>query len=81
MDQMERHLERLHPSRFNSLSNTIYFRKPSDYIVRKYSLATMHLEIGGKKDDFAHVVIMPHVNKKVLDDFLTDLQVDRSLQI
>jgi histidine decarboxylase len=81
MDQMKRHLERLQPVRFSSLSNTIYFRKPADYIVRKYSLATMHLEIDGKKDHFAHVVIMPHVSKKVLDEFLTDLQVDRSLQI
>ena len=81
MDQMKSHLGRLHPVRFNALSNTIYFRKPADYIVRKYSLATMHLEIEGQKDDFAHVVIMPHVNKKVLVEFLTDLQVDRSLQI
>ena len=81
MDQMKRHLERLDPMRFNSLSNTIYFRKPADYIVKKYSLATMQLENEGKSRDYAHVVIMPHVNKKVLDEFLADLQVDRSLQI
>ncbi|MDD1633778.1 MAG: histidine decarboxylase, partial [Methylococcaceae bacterium] len=58
------------------LSNTIFFRKPSDQIVKKYSLATMHLDINHEKQDYAHVVVMPHANRKVLTEFLTDLNKD-----
>jgi histidine decarboxylase len=76
MDQMQTHFSQLQPARANDLSNTIFFRKPSDRIVKKYSLATMHLEINHEKQDYAHVVVMPHANRKVLTEFLTDLDKD-----
>ncbi len=74
MDQMKTHLLKLHPSRSNKLSNIIYFKKPGNQIVKKYSLATMKLDLDGENQDFAHVVIMPHVNKKILSEFLTDIE-------
>ena len=74
LDQMQNHFSHLQPTRANELSNTVYFKKPGDWIVKKYSLATMHLEINNQKQDFAHVVVMPHANRKVLDEFLTDLE-------
>jgi glutamate/tyrosine decarboxylase-like PLP-dependent enzyme len=76
MEQMQAHFSYLQPTRANDLSNTIFFRKPSDRIVKKYSLATMHLEINHQKQDYAHVVVMPHANRKVLTEFLTDLDED-----
>jgi histidine decarboxylase len=36
----------------------------------------MHLEINHEKKDHAHVVVMPHANRKVLTEFLTDLDKD-----
>ena len=64
MEQMQAHFSHLQPTRANDLSNTIFFRKPSDRIVKKYSLATMHLEINHQKQDYAHVVVMPHANRE-----------------
>jgi hypothetical protein len=58
------------------LSNIVFFRRPSDRMVKKYSLATMHLEIGRQQRDYAHVVIMPHVTRTVLAEFLNDLDQD-----
>ncbi|MGZ5030338.1 MAG: pyridoxal-dependent decarboxylase, partial [Methylobacter sp.] len=65
----------------NNLSNTIFFRKPSDRIVKKYSLATMHLEINHVKQDYAHVVVMPHVKREVLSEFLSDLDKDSATRL
>lgn len=79
-DQMQRHLAHLTPIRANAVSNTIYFRKPDDTLVNKYSLATMRLTIEGRKRDYAHVVIMPHVDKTIIDELLNDLHDDSSFK-
>jgi glutamate/tyrosine decarboxylase-like PLP-dependent enzyme len=76
LEQMQAHFSYLQPARVNNFSNTIFFRKPSDWIVKKYLLATMHLDINHEKQNYAHVVVMPHVNRKVLTEFLTDLEKD-----
>ena len=81
MDQMKTHFPSLLPTRSNNLSNTIYFKSPGNQIIKKYSLATMHLETNGEKQDFAHVVIMPHVNQNVLSEFLTDLEENKTITI
>jgi hypothetical protein len=74
VDQMRMHFPQLSAMRANQLSNTIYFKNPGDAIVKKYSLATMHLEVAGQSQDFAHVVVMPHVTREVLTEFLSDLE-------
>jgi histidine decarboxylase len=76
MKELESHFAQLQPMRANDRSNTVYFRKPSDDIINRYSLATMELEIAGKRETYAHVVVMPHVRKAVLDRFLNDLKQD-----
>jgi histidine decarboxylase len=76
VDQMQAHFSHWQPTRVNDLSNTIFFRKPSNRMVNKYSLATMQLEINNEKQDYAHVVIMPHANRNILTEFLTDLDND-----
>ena len=73
MDQMQNRYSYLQPTRVNPLSNTIYFKTPGSWVVKKYSLATMHLDMNGVKQEHAHVVIMPHVNRTILSEFLDDL--------
>ncbi len=75
-ERMQSRFPHLAPARANEVSNTVYFLKPGDWIVRKYSLATMRLEINQSKQEFAHVVVMPHVDRSVLDEFLADLEKD-----
>lgn len=74
LEQLHSHFPELEAVRANELSNTICFKNPGDRIVKKYSLATTHLEINGRKQDSAHVVVMPHVNRQVIEEFLSDLQ-------
>ena len=76
MGQMKDHLSHLMPRCANDVSNTIYFKKPSDEIVTKYSLATMHLRRDAEKQHYAHAVIMPHVDRNIIDEFLSDLERD-----
>ncbi len=73
LKEMMTHYSHLHPIRTNNQSNTIYFRKPSDTVINRYSLATMELTIDGQIAPYAHVVVMPHASKEILDRFLTDL--------
>lgn len=74
VQQMQMKFAELNPTRSNPLSNTVYFRKPNERIIQKYSLATMHLTIDGKAEEYAHVVVMPHVSREVLAEFLGDLR-------
>lgn len=74
LKEMSNHYSYLHPIRANDRSNTIYFITPGKAIVDHYSLATMQLEIDGKLTPCAHAVVMPHVTRKMLDQFLNDLK-------
>ncbi|MGR8934017.1 MAG: pyridoxal-dependent decarboxylase [Gammaproteobacteria bacterium] len=76
MEEMQTHFAHLDPTRAGERSNTVYFKKPADWIVEKYSLATMHLEKNAEKQEYAHVVVMPHADRQVLSEFLADLQQD-----
>lgn len=72
-EQMQTHFPALNPVRANAMSNTIYFERPSDAVVTTYSLATMALAREGKHVPHAHVVVMPHATRDILDGFLSDL--------
>ena len=74
LEQLHTHFPQLAAKRASPLSNTVFFRHPGEAIVKKYSLATMELEIDGKPEDYAHVVVMPHVSPEVIAEFLTDLE-------
>lgn len=75
-EQMKTRFPERNAVRANQLSNTIYFERPSDAVVWTYSLATMAIarERGGKRIPHAHVVVMPHATRDVLDQFLSDLE-------
>jgi histidine decarboxylase len=67
--------------RNNLRSVIIYFRKPADSIVERYTLATMtsgQNRNAGDATSYAHVVVMPHVSKPIIDRFLSDLSDSES---
>lgn len=74
--QLRTQFPHLEPTRASDRSNTVYFRKPSHRVVRKYTLATVRATQQGKIDAYAHVVVMPHATQEVLDEFLSDLAAD-----
>lgn len=56
----------------NQLSNTVVLKRPSERICKKYMLATGYDEkLGG---NLAHVVVMQHVRRKYLAQFIEELQ-------
>jgi len=74
--QMQSHLPQWQATRANDASNTVYFKKPSAAIVKKYSLATMNLAAKSGPASYAHVVVMPHVTNQIITEFLSDLESD-----
>lgn len=60
------------PAWLESMSNTVYFKRPSTEIVKKYDLAPDYDErLGG---DLSHIVVMQHVSKDVLQIFIDELK-------
>ena len=59
----------------NEYSNTVFFKRPSAAIVRKYTLAQgVDERFGG---ELAHVVVMQHVTKDKIDDFVAELKKEK----
>jgi histidine decarboxylase len=54
----------------NPYSNTIFFERPPGEILGKYDLAPDESPVFGK---LAHFIIMPHVNKKLMNGFIKDM--------
>ncbi len=60
------------PNWANEYSNTIFFRRPNDETVKRYSLACSYDEqFGG---DLSHVVIMQHCDKALIDQIVAELK-------
>ena len=56
----------------NEFSNTVFFKRPSKEICRKYNLALGYDEnFGG---ELAHIVVMQHVTKSKIDGFIEELK-------
>lgn len=66
------------PAWVNEYSNTVFFRRPSPEIIRKYTLAQGYDErFGG---ELAHVVVMQHVSQEKIEMFIADLDNSRSTE-
>ncbi|MFA6350344.1 MAG: aminotransferase class V-fold PLP-dependent enzyme [Candidatus Omnitrophota bacterium] len=58
----------------NNYSNTVYFRRPSEAIMKKYSLAPeFDSRLGG---DLAHIVVMQHVSGGIIDQIVNDIKAE-----
>lgn len=56
----------------NEYSNTVYFKRPSDEVMKRYGLAPEFDErLGG---DLAHIVIMQHATREVIDQIVNDVK-------
>jgi len=53
-------------------SNTVFFKRPPEWIRQKYSLANGYIEEYG--GELSHIVVMQHVTKEIIDEFISDLQ-------
>jgi histidine decarboxylase len=56
----------------NPISNTVFFERPEQTILAKYDLAPDQSATFGK---LAHIVVMPHVNKDLLNSFVADMKL------
>lgn len=60
------------PAWLSEMSTTVYFKRPSEDLLDKYDLAPDYDErLGG---ELAHIVVMQHVTKDLLQVFLDDLK-------
>ena len=55
-----------YPAQLNDFSNTVFFKRPSAKIRKKWQLASQR--------DQSHIVVMQHDTKKTLDRFIRDMQ-------
>lgn len=55
------------------LSLTVRFRKASDRICLKYSLASESLFVDGEDREYSHLYAMPHVTRAMIDGLVEDL--------
>lgn len=71
-DYMQKKLDEVnYPAWHMPYSNTVFFKRPPEWICRKYGLANGYLtEYGG---ELSHVVVMQHVKKNIIDEFVSDL--------
>jgi histidine decarboxylase len=54
------------------MSNTVYFKRPPESVVKKYNLAPDYDgRLGG---ELSHIVVMQHASEKRLQKFLDDLK-------
>lgn len=61
-----------YPSWLNPMSNTVFFKRPAQWIMKKWSLAPDNdKRLGG---DLAHEILMQHENKKTVDEFIRDIK-------
>ena len=74
-DYLKQRLDEIsYPSWKNDFSNTVYFKRPSQWVMKKWDLAPDNdPRIGG---DLAHEIVMQHEGKDIIEQFLADLQKD-----
>ncbi|MEI8186018.1 MAG: aminotransferase class V-fold PLP-dependent enzyme [Chlorobiaceae bacterium] len=64
-----------YPAWKNIISNTVYFQRPGDWVMKKWSLAPYEdKRLGGK---LAHDIVMRHEGMNTIDRFVEDLVLDR----
>lgn len=76
--ELSNHFPGLHPRHFDARSNIVYFdNRVAARVKKKWHLATVKAT-ESQPVSLAHVVVMPHADRKLLDQFLTDLDTYRA---
>ena len=64
-----------YPAWKNDISNTVYFQRPGEWVMKKWGLAPYEDErLGGK---LAHDIVMRHEGMHMIDHFVDDLLLDQ----
>ena len=71
-DYLQRRFDEVgYPAWHMPYSNTVFFKRPAEWIRKKYMLANGYLpEYGG---ELSHIVVMQHVKENIIDEFIDDL--------
>ena len=71
-DYLQRRFDEIgYPAWHMPYSNTVFFKRPAEWIRKKYMLANGYLpEYGG---ELSHIVVMQHVKENIIDEFIDDL--------
>ncbi|MBT8537053.1 aminotransferase class V-fold PLP-dependent enzyme [Polynucleobacter paneuropaeus] len=74
-EYLKEQLDKIHyPAWKNDFSNTVYLKRPSEKIMKKWGLAPCEdARLGG---ELAHDVVMRHEGKKIIDLLVKDLQLE-----
>jgi histidine decarboxylase len=65
-----------YPAWRNDFSNTVYFKRPSQWVMDKWDLAPDEdARLGGK---LAHDIVMQHEGKETIDLFIADIKKDQA---
>ncbi|MFZ3046778.1 MAG: hypothetical protein WA151_12760, partial [Desulfatirhabdiaceae bacterium] len=66
--------EMKYPAWLNPMSNTVFFKRPPEWIMTKWNLAPDHDQrLGG---DLAHEILMQHEDKNTVEEFMADMKKD-----
>ncbi len=60
-----------YPAWHMKYSNTVFFKRPAEWIRKKYALANGFIPFYG--GELSHIVVMQHVKKNIIDEFIDDL--------
>ena len=60
------------------LALAVRFRAPSQAIVMRHSLSTTTYAVDGEKRTYAHIYVMDHVTKPMIDQLVEELEKDRA---
>ncbi|GLQ73460.1 pyridoxal-dependent decarboxylase [Vibrio penaeicida] len=61
-------------------ANIVRFSSPSAHINKKYSLAQEYILIEGKPQRFSHAVLLSHVQRPLIDQFLAELSASNAFE-
>jgi histidine decarboxylase len=68
--------EMKYPAWLNPMSNTVFYKRPGEWIMKKWGLAPDHDQrLGG---NLAHDILMQHESRETIDEFIIDLKQDVS---
>ena len=71
-EYLQKKFDEIHyPAWHKPYSNTVFFKRPPEWMRQKYSLANGFIpQYGG---ELSHIVVMQHVKKEIIDEFIEDL--------
>ena len=74
LEEVEKEIGRDLWIEYTPLALALWFMKPNDDLVHKYSLAVDNLQVGNELRPYVHIYIMANDTKKMVDNLMDDLR-------